>query len=171
MNPSQTEIAATLARNSSDSPATLVARALALYHEAGKALAPPPPHPNEPDAEDDRQPEIPTPKAYPVKFDDALRLWMPTYKGRTAERAARFRLYLRESMRVDLWNRRGCTGPLAKVPEPSKADVDALFAKKRKTGYSPFTYPEAAADFLRWQKRYVKAAHAEAAKRGPKKAS
>lgn len=168
----QTEIAmiaATLARSTNDSPSRLVSRALELYHAAGAAIAPPAPSPSPPCPQSDPEPKIPSPKSYPVKFDDALRLWMPTLNGRTADRAARFRTYLTQAMHVAQWNRTGADGPLADTPVPAKATVDRLLAQKRRNGYNESTYPEAARDFLTWQARYVSAVHAETGRNSPQR--
>lgn len=153
MNDLQHEIAllaATLARNSDDPVEALVDRAFAIWNAVHSRLAEPPPQPRPPPKLDEGDPGIPEPKGYPVKLEDALRLWMPKLEGRTAERMALFRRHLSESLRKTEWLNHDGKGELRDWPEPTKERVNELIKRKQDQGYNQERYYSAARSFLQW---------------------
>jgi hypothetical protein len=127
-------------------PGSLVSRAMAIWKEAQRLLDPPPLV----------QPVLPKPRRYPVELDDFLRLVLPNLSGRTGDKYGLFRDYLKfrllnaippPSLWFDELVGSGVVSfgrnyfdfasphivkifskPSKNPPEPTKEDVDKLFA-------------------------------------------
>ncbi len=87
-------LAATLAKNTTLSSKQLVNQALEIWEAARELLS----RPNSTQEVSESR-RLPTPKGYPITLDNFLNLMVPKLKGRTGDRAALFRQYLKYRLR------------------------------------------------------------------------
>jgi hypothetical protein len=152
-------LAATLARNSNDTPHGLVDAALEVWKAAEAALDAEARATDAHAASEAQAAALPMPERYPVTLDQFLRLLLPKLKGRTFDQFATYREYLRimEAVRRKATARTNGEDPdnlQVEAFAPTKEEVDAMLAERRAKPFeSELAYKDAAFGFAKWYSR------------------